>query len=365
MKGFAHNLVYIRQHYGVTQEALAEQLGVSRQTISKWEAGINFPETDKLLMLCDLYHTNLDDLMRGSIKVANIKDTELYNAHMNRFSRGIVAGIVIILCGVATYLLLDGLGITGRLCIAALLSFLVMGVVSLVVSALTHGEFKRKHPSLDPSYPDEVLDRFGRRFIVLLPSGIALILLGVILFVALSPEGSESTLAFGVLARESLALVVLMVILALGVGIIVYAAMQKSKYDLSEFVSVTTNTDSVGISASDATKNTLGSATRHANTSAPQSITTDNLKRGNIIGAFCGIIMLLSTVFFFVLSYNWIAFLVGIVFCGIVSILVNTFYKSDTELIAEIKKENPWARVQTGVEAGGTSNVGEHENQGD
>ena len=50
---FADNLVYLRQHYGVTQEGLAEQLGVSRQTVSKWEAGTNYPEMDKLLALCD------------------------------------------------------------------------------------------------------------------------------------------------------------------------------------------------------------------------------------------------------------------------------------------------------------------------
>ena len=46
---FAENLVYLRQHYGVTQEELAEQLGVSRQTVGKWEAGTNYPEMDKLL----------------------------------------------------------------------------------------------------------------------------------------------------------------------------------------------------------------------------------------------------------------------------------------------------------------------------
>ena len=58
---FADNLVYLRQHYGITQEGLAEQLSVSRQTVSKWEAGTNYPEMDKLLQLCDLFHTSLDD----------------------------------------------------------------------------------------------------------------------------------------------------------------------------------------------------------------------------------------------------------------------------------------------------------------
>ena len=55
---FADNLVYLRQHYGITQEGLAEQLSVSRQTVSKWKAGTNYPEMDKLLQLCDLFHTS-------------------------------------------------------------------------------------------------------------------------------------------------------------------------------------------------------------------------------------------------------------------------------------------------------------------
>ena len=82
---FAENLVYLRQHYGVTQEGLAEQLGVSRQTVSKWEAGTNYPEMDKLLTLCDLFHVSMDDLMRGAVSIAREGDTERYDRHMNRY----------------------------------------------------------------------------------------------------------------------------------------------------------------------------------------------------------------------------------------------------------------------------------------
>lgn len=96
---FADNLVYLRQHYAVTQEGLAEQLGVSRQTISKWEAGTNYPEMDKILVLCDLFHVSLDDLMRGNVSVAKAGDTERYDAHMNRFDLSIVIGVASILVG--------------------------------------------------------------------------------------------------------------------------------------------------------------------------------------------------------------------------------------------------------------------------
>lgn len=59
------NLQYLRRESGaMTQEKLAEQIGVSRQTVSKWESGEAYPELYKLLDLCDIFHCKLDDLLR-------------------------------------------------------------------------------------------------------------------------------------------------------------------------------------------------------------------------------------------------------------------------------------------------------------
>ena len=50
---FGKNLQYLRQlSKDMTQEALAEKLGVSRQTISKWEVDAANPEMDKALEIC-------------------------------------------------------------------------------------------------------------------------------------------------------------------------------------------------------------------------------------------------------------------------------------------------------------------------
>jgi len=62
---FSENLHYLRKRDKVTQEELADKLGVSRQSVSKWETGEAYPETDKLLLLCDLFGVSLDGLMRG------------------------------------------------------------------------------------------------------------------------------------------------------------------------------------------------------------------------------------------------------------------------------------------------------------
>lgn len=108
------------------------------------EAGTNYPEMDKLLQLCDLFHTSLDDLMRGSVHVKE-NDTERYDEHMNRstcpsrpaspasWSAGLNA-------------LLEAFGWPDNLQTVALLSCIVIGVVILVVGGLNHSEFKRRNP---------------------------------------------------------------------------------------------------------------------------------------------------------------------------------------------------------------------------
>ena len=62
---FGKNLQYLRQlSKNMTQEALAERLGVSRQTISKWEMDAANPEMDKALEICKVFHCSLDNLFR-------------------------------------------------------------------------------------------------------------------------------------------------------------------------------------------------------------------------------------------------------------------------------------------------------------
>lgn len=48
----------------MTQEELAEKMGVSRQTISKWELDATYPEMDKVLELCQLFSCSMDQLIR-------------------------------------------------------------------------------------------------------------------------------------------------------------------------------------------------------------------------------------------------------------------------------------------------------------
>lgn len=66
------NIQFLRKIYnGMTQEQLAEKMGVSRQTISKWELDIVYPEINKVIDLCELFSCSMDQLIREDIDINN------------------------------------------------------------------------------------------------------------------------------------------------------------------------------------------------------------------------------------------------------------------------------------------------------
>ncbi len=59
---FRDNLVQMRKIFQMTQEDIAEKLGVTRQSVAKWEAGDSVPDLDKCKQLADIFGVSLDDL---------------------------------------------------------------------------------------------------------------------------------------------------------------------------------------------------------------------------------------------------------------------------------------------------------------
>lgn len=64
---FGEKLSKIRKENNITQEQLADTLGVSRQSISKWESDLAFPETDKIVRISEIFHCSLDYLLKNGI----------------------------------------------------------------------------------------------------------------------------------------------------------------------------------------------------------------------------------------------------------------------------------------------------------
>lgn len=61
---FEEKIVELRKQKGLSQEELAEQLGVSRQAVSRWELGQTLPDIPNLLQLCELFGVSVDYLVR-------------------------------------------------------------------------------------------------------------------------------------------------------------------------------------------------------------------------------------------------------------------------------------------------------------
>ena len=63
-KNIAANLRHLRNSHGLSQEEVAEKIGVSRQSVAKWENGESLPDIIKCEALADLYQVSLNDLVR-------------------------------------------------------------------------------------------------------------------------------------------------------------------------------------------------------------------------------------------------------------------------------------------------------------
>lgn len=75
-------LLEVRKQNKLSQEALAKELGVSRQTISKWENGEKSPDAEQLIALSKIYGISLDELVGGEEK--KDKKAELLYPEMNK-----------------------------------------------------------------------------------------------------------------------------------------------------------------------------------------------------------------------------------------------------------------------------------------
>ena len=151
----------LRKEKELTQEQLAEQLGVARRTVSRWETGNNMPDLDILVELSDLYSVDLREILSGERKSETmdqeLKETVLQVAdysseEKNKMLRRMHWLFIVGLIGFAAFLVITLMGLEATAPYDAIGSFglgiafamMILGVIFTGRSVARIREFKMR-----------------------------------------------------------------------------------------------------------------------------------------------------------------------------------------------------------------------------
>ena len=300
---FSENLQSLRKSSGISQEQLAERLGVSRQAVSKWETDGGYPETDKIIQLCDMFGVTMDELIKGRISVDKAEIRQKYDRHYNAFAKGIATGVMLIIAGPALSTLFSDLfrgGPAEALATASVLVLAVAGIIPLIIFGIKDAAFKRANPSVPEIYTAKERERFDTKvFPYLIAGGVLLIFLGIILTSDAVPNGFKSFGASPMLFS-----------VAAAVWLFIYGGIMHAKFDIKKY------------------NRGIGDELIIKDTDSEEVVRKK--RRERVANTACGVIMLTATA-----VYLGIGFLVGIwdpswvVFplCGIACVIVKLIAK--------------------------------------
>ncbi|QMW79801.1 XRE family transcriptional regulator [Blautia producta] len=303
---FGENLQYYRKREEITQEQLAERMEVSRQTISKWEAGTSYPEMEKIMQLCDMFSCSMDTLLRKDAQAEVVEDSAQYEEHMKRFGKAVTAGVGILIIGGAFSTLLEGMnGLWKALQDIVMFPFLIVAVLTFVVAGIRHSEFTKRHPYILPFYTEEEKVSLDRSFPIKMAAGIGILLMSIVVdelqkFLP-SPAGVEASAFYSFL---------MLLLISAGVMLLVHSGMEKSKYNIEEY-------------------NKEHDPLYRERLTPEQQRILDEESHMPLAAKWSACIMIVTTAIYLLWSFlqnawqiSWVLFPVGGLFCGIAYILL-------------------------------------------
>ena len=202
---FRDNMQHLRATRNMTQEQLAMLLGVSRQSVSKWEAERAYPEMDKLLKMCGLFECTLDELVTGDLTgrpangAASIppgksqQDVTGYDQAMRVFAWKLPLGISVILASAALALLLSDPGLMPIAEVRSFASALVfvgvaVGLALILPASFARGAFRKAHPFVGDFYTADQKSKARTALSTGLVAGIGLLMAGLAATIVLQAD---------------------------------------------------------------------------------------------------------------------------------------------------------------------------------
>ena len=338
---FRDNLIHLRATRNMTQEQLAMLLGVSRQSVTKWESERSYPEMDKLLKMCQIFDCTLDDLVQGDLTDRQPDPTATcvpgappvdvfgYDSHMRTYASRIANGVMAIILGVAVslwfynaaepagyspFVLPENLG--AALGVFCMLLGIAVGLALIIPAGMAHAHFVRSHPYIEDFYTEEQKARARSTFSVECVGGISAIFLGVCLCIAFADTAFEDVLGVPLM----------MICIAVGVRFIIHGGMTLSRTNIANY----------NLAAGEVLD---ASEIQQANIPPEQKREVLAYHRQDKrIGAVCGIIMIIATIIGLTLLFLpvagvggsvmplfWLPWPIGGLFCGIATLLIKGF----------------------------------------
>ena len=341
---FRDNLQALRAERNMTQEQLAMLLGVSRQSVTKWEAERSYPEMDKLLKICNIFGCSLDDLVKGdltgrassegaaTVPSGPASDVCGYDEHQRMMAWKVPTGIAAILVGIAIAFFFEGAIDFGAhnghdvLFVIIVLVGVLAGLAFLVPAGMAHSAFVKAHPYVEDFYTEEDRAQARKSFVRGLIAGLAFIFVGVGFMLVLEQRAENYGMFF------------LLFFIALGVWNIVHYGMLLGRTNIAEYNKDAADEleieDIVNAQVDVEVKDALLARKRH----------------GKKLGAVCGSIMIVATIVGLALLFApaltasdpdafepegtsamwfWVAWPAGALLCGIVTLLWEAFGKGE------------------------------------
>jgi transcriptional regulator with XRE-family HTH domain/uncharacterized membrane protein YuzA (DUF378 family) len=130
-------LYNLRKEKGLSQEDLANELGVSRQTVSKWETGESSPDFDKIIPLCNFFGITSDELLSGKQNIVEVAKENKRAKFARNLAISVTMYILSIVAIVGTSTI--GLEIFG-VCLFFIINAVATGII--IYSSIVYGKEK-------------------------------------------------------------------------------------------------------------------------------------------------------------------------------------------------------------------------------
>lgn len=202
----ADKITMLRKRNGWSQEDLANELKVSRQSVSKWESAMSIPDLDKILKMSELFGVTTDYLLKDEEVITELNDTDIirkitleeariYMEEDKKYSKQIALGIVLCILSPVALLLLGAISeyqknisedIAVGIGTALLLLIIALGVSFIVYGSMQMNKYEyiEKEPFVleygVSGFVKKVQQEYRPTHHKIVPIGIAFCIIGVV-----------------------------------------------------------------------------------------------------------------------------------------------------------------------------------------